>query len=71
MNLAALMLQTKYLEEDVDRYQRRLSDLERAAVVARENRAELHPAHAEIMAQTRNLLTLATRAVVRSREALR
>lgn len=70
MNLAAIMLQLRKLEAQAVDMQSRLYDLESDASRMRTTGKELHPAHAELLAGTRNLLAIAQRTIQRAKEAL-
>lgn len=70
MNLAAIMLHLRKLEADSVSLQARLYELESDASRMRATATELHPAHAELLEATRNLLSIAQRGIKRTREAL-
>lgn len=71
MTLADFMLHLAQLEQISDKLAANLSDLERAAATARENRTPLDNVHATLLAETRAMHTLSVRAIVRAREAMR
>lgn len=70
MNLAAIMLELRKLEADSICLQSRLYDLESDASRCRTVGKELHPAHAELLGCTRNLLAIAQLGIKRAKEAL-